>query len=176
MDQIYNPVVCPFTIVIDSREQAPWTFRNLRADAKSSNRPLLIQTVVCGLKTGDYSIVGLEDQIALERKSKSDLYSTLGGGRDRFVAEMERMAELDYAAVIVEASLESVLLRPPPVSRLKPKTVYRSCLSIGIKYGVQFWFAPSIDFAERTAFRILEKCHKYFCTEAIDASSHSQSR
>ncbi len=45
-----------FTIVIDSREQRPYQFPG---------------AVVKTLPTGDYSIVGLTDRVAIERKSKA---------------------------------------------------------------------------------------------------------
>jgi ERCC4-type nuclease len=52
-----------FRIVIDSREQTPFVFND--------NWP--VETGA--LASGDYSIVGLTDFVAIERKSLSDLCS-----------------------------------------------------------------------------------------------------
>jgi len=58
-----------FTIIVDSREQKPYLFGGYTCGVKKS-----------GLKTGDYSIEGYENSICVERKSKEDLYSSLGKG------------------------------------------------------------------------------------------------
>ena len=51
-------------------------------------------TRVNALRTGDYSLEGYQDQIAIERKSIDDLVVCLGKERDRF----------EYFAVVVEGS------------------------------------------------------------------------
>jgi ERCC4-type nuclease len=56
-------------IVIDSREQMPYLFIDYPCSTKRR-----------GLSTGDYSLEGYEEEICIERKSKSDLYSSLGMG------------------------------------------------------------------------------------------------
>ena len=50
------------TIKIDTREQKPYAFENAEIGA---------------LQVGDYSIVGLEDYISIERKELSDLISSI---------------------------------------------------------------------------------------------------
>ena len=85
-----------FNIVVDNREQLPYEFPG---------------AVVQALPTGDYSIVGLTNRVTIERKSKADAYSSLGLGRARFRREFERLAEFDYAAVVVEDSVPGFLRR-----------------------------------------------------------------
>ncbi|HVY62329.1 MAG TPA: hypothetical protein VHF22_11785, partial [Planctomycetota bacterium] len=94
------PAKPPFTVVIDTREQAPLSFGSW-------------PTVVAGMKTGDYSIQGFEDQIAIERKSLSDLFGCIGRDRDRFERELLRLWALDYAAIVIEATLADVLEGAP---------------------------------------------------------------
>jgi len=60
------------------------------------------------LQTGDYSIVGCEDRICVERKSLEDLYQTLGQERERFMRELERMQTMECSAVVIEASWRQV--------------------------------------------------------------------
>lgn len=102
-------VTNPFRIIRDTREQLPYSFHGLKTDADKGNKPLLIQTIDRHLKTGDYSIDGLESQVTVERKSLSDLYGTLTHGRAAFIRELERMQEMEFSAVVVEASWDGVI-------------------------------------------------------------------
>lgn len=152
-----KPLDAPFTILIDQREKAPYFFHGIRAGANRSHRPLVIPTQFHHLPTGDYSILGLEDRITIERKSLADLYSTLGSNRDRFEAEHVRMAQFEFAAVIVESSMAKLLLEPPKESRLNPKSVHGTYLSWSMRYGVQWLFAEDRRLAEKTTWFLLNK-------------------
>ena len=83
------------SIIIDTREQKPYEF---------TGHP----TVVTGLKTGDYSVTGMEHLVVVERKSQADYWGCLGKSRARFVKELERMKEIPWSLVVVEASLQQV--------------------------------------------------------------------
>lgn len=160
---------CPFTILLDSREQSPWRFDGFTTDRSSSGeamRPLWVPVRWQGLPTGDYSIEtpageSLADRIVIERKSLADLYGTLGAGRERFAAEHERMAKIvgkgGYACVVIEASLEQAIGEPPDESKLHPKTVFRTFCSWTAKYKTPWFFCGSRRLAEVFAFRLLEK-------------------
>jgi hypothetical protein len=104
-----SPLMAPFTMVVDSREQHPYTFAAIRADADAGRRPVVVPIVSAGLPAGDYSIEGLENVVAVERKSLQDCFSTLGQGRARFVRELERLAQYEFAAVVVEAEWSEII-------------------------------------------------------------------
>lgn len=87
------------TIIIDTREQRPWAFDDLHIRGIKS-----LPTVRGTLRTGDYSIQGLEDLVCIERKSAEDLYGTLVGGHDRFSRELERMRAFKYKYLVIESS------------------------------------------------------------------------
>ena len=55
-----TPITCPFTILIDSMEQHPFSFTGLFTDADQDNRPLIVNTQwqALGVSNGDYSIYG----------------------------------------------------------------------------------------------------------------------
>lgn len=76
-------------VVCDNREQTPWRF---------SNWPD-IEVRAGTLNCGDYSLCGLENAVAVERKSLDDLVSCLGAERSRFERELARLRGLDFAAV-----------------------------------------------------------------------------
>ena len=97
--------VTPFVIVRDTREQDPWVVRHFT-------------TLDRKLDVGDYSIEGLESDVAIERKSLDDLVGTLfgteasGQGRwTRFRRELVGMRAHRLRAVVVEASLSDVRFR-----------------------------------------------------------------
>lgn len=156
-----QPITNPFTVIIDTREQAPYSFRLFKADAKDKGRPLYIPTSTATLKTGDYSILGHESEITVERKSLTDLYGTIGGGRDRFERELARMSEFRIAHVVVEADWFTALKDPPVRTQLSPKTIFRSINAWEQEFPTVHWqFMGIRALAEHKTFRILERFWK----------------
>lgn len=157
-------VTLPFTVAIDTREQSPFAFAGLRSDADKHYRPLIVPTTRATLRTGDYSILdtgtqlNYSDRITIERKSLADLFSTLGQNRARFERELDRMAELEWSAVVIEADWPTVLGCPPPHSQLRPKTIFRSVIAWQQRYpNVHWWLCAGRAMAEVTTLRILER-------------------
>lgn len=149
------------TILIDSREQQPYAFVGLRADQRQGGGPLVIETRTAYLETGDYSLEGYTDRVAVERKSLNDLFGTIGQARDRFERELARLNEMDVALVVFEADWLTVFQEPPKFSKLEPKIVFRSVLAWVQRYPRVHWFpAPDRAFAEATTFRFLERFHR----------------
>lgn len=146
---------CPFKILIDSREQKPWKFRGLKTN-KPKELEILVDTEVRGIDPGDYTIEGHEKKVAIERKSKPDLFHCLGKDRVRFEKQIERMNEIRHAYLFVEASWES-LMTGCTESRLNPRVVFRTQASWSQKYPRVHWvFCPTVRIAEAHAFRIFD--------------------
>ncbi len=116
------------TIVIDSREQEPYSFD-----------PWLIGAVRRALKAGDYSIAGLEDQVAVERKTLDDFVSTVIHRRRRFREELRKLSHYRAACVVVEAGFLDVLGKRYR-GQARPAAVVGSTLSILLDYGVPVVF------------------------------------
>ena len=135
----------PLAIVIDSREQQPYEYPG---------------AIVKGLPTGDYSIQGYEKRVAIERKSLADAYASLGGGRARFERELERLSKLDYAAIVIESTLEDFLIAPA-FSRMNPKAAVNSIIAWSVKYKVCVFFAGRRVLAKALVYRLLEKFLRY---------------
>ena len=131
-------------VVIDTREQLPYEFED---------------SITRTLQTGDYSIFGYEDQVTVERKTKADAYGTIGKGRTRFIKELERLSEIDYSAIVVEASLSN-FVEPPRFSQLNPKSAINSLLAWSIRYGVHIYFADNRVMGNLLTVRILERYWK----------------
>ena len=149
-------IIVPYRVIIDSREQHPYAFKGFTGDKSQKNLPIVVPTVVAGLKTGDYSIEGFEDRVGIERKSLSDLYSTLGQGRERFRAEFERLHDLECPALVIEAGWPDIIRSPPEQSKLNPKVVYRTLISWSQRWRIPVYTCDTRDLAERTVFRILD--------------------
>jgi len=77
------------TVLVDTREQKPFDLSPLK-------------TRKATLATGDYSILGLENEVAIERKSLQDLIGCVGAGRDRFDREVQRLKAYPVRAIICE--------------------------------------------------------------------------
>lgn len=119
----------------------------------------MVPTVSKYLQTGDYSILGWEDRIAIERKSLVDLYGTLTAGRDRFINELHRLQALEWACVIVEADWSAV---PGPMrSKVNPESIKESIVAFRQRFWKVHWIpCQSRRLAEEEAFRSLNRFHK----------------
>lgn len=135
-----------FIIVVDSREKKPYRFP-------------LSQTR--SLKTGDYSIAGCEHLVTIERKKREELFTITGRERARFKRELKRMAEFDYAAIVIEADLP-LILQGAAFSKVSPRAVVKSLVSWSIEYGVHIFFAGDRNHANALTRSLLEKYWKYY--------------
>lgn len=136
----------PICIIIDSREQRPYCFPDL-------------PVTVAGLKVGDYSLVGFEDRISIERKSLNDLLFSLTKGRERFQRELERGRALDYFALIVEATMSDITggcYR----SKMSPEAAFQSLMTFSIRYRMPVFFAGNRWRGQRITESLLVKYHR----------------
>lgn len=129
-------------IAIDTREQQPYEFK------ESS----MVETV----PTGDYSLVGLENHISIERKELNDLIGCLTTGRDRFEKELHKGKALDYFALVVEASL-SDLANGRYRSDMNPKSAIQSLLAFSVRYRLPIFFAENREYGQRVTESLLLK-------------------
>ncbi len=79
------------TVICDSREQLPWDLSPMKCERGT-------------LPTGDYSVLGLEHLIAVERKSLDDMLGCVGVERERFEREMHRLLAYEARALVIEAT------------------------------------------------------------------------
>lgn len=159
-------ITSPFTVIVDTREQHPFHFANIPVDRSQLKKKLadgidpgvvIVKTLRACLPTGDYAADGLQDRMAIERKSKSDLFHCMGADRERFEEQVRRLSELQRGILLVESDWPSIL-QGCENTRLNPKVIHRTVMSWQVKYpSVHWWFCPTRGFAEVTAYRILEK-------------------
>lgn len=93
--QIPKPIV-----LVDTREKNPFDFsgfKNWIADTKSQV-----------LKAGDYSVEGMENLLVLERKTLTDLITTVIQERKRFFKQCAKMTKYRWCALLIESSYEDI--------------------------------------------------------------------
>ena len=137
-------------IIIDTREQRPYKFKNAR---------------VSTLQVGDYSIAGHETEVAIERKSHIDALGSLGKNRARFEREVKKLGQMKYGAIVIETSLKRFLIQPS-YTKMNPKTALLSLLSWSIRHGVHVHFVDDRQHVRALVHHLLKKFHKYYCEES----------
>ena len=126
--------------VVDTREQLPLDLAPL-------------QTTLGTLATGDYSVVGLEHVVSVERKSLPDFLGCVGTERERFDREVMRLLAFDVKALVIEATwqdLEAGEWR----SKITPQAAIGSALG-WIAMGLPILMAGDHERAGRYVSRLL---------------------
>jgi ERCC4-type nuclease len=129
-------------IVVDTREIEPYSFD-----------PERVAVIRRALPAGDYSLDGLEDRVAVERKTLDDLVTTVIRSRDRFRRELKLLREYKAACIVVEADLAEVLAGRYH-SGAHPSAVLGAVVSIVIDYGVPVFFC-----SDRQVARLFTECY-----------------
>ncbi len=130
-------------IVIDTREQAPYAFAGMAAAVTRGT-----------LASGDYSLAGAVDRVAVERKSLDDFIRSITAERARFMAELARLRGYDAAALVVEApynALEAGWYR----SRMSAGAAVQTATAIQAQYRMPIFYAMDRAQGERFVFDFL---------------------
>lgn len=121
-----------YVVAIDTREQSPYLFEGVQCQSAT-------------LIAGDYSIIGMEEVVCVERKSFADFYGCLTDGRERFENSLHRLAAVRYPLVVVEADMRSLLARytyaaggRTHYSQVDPLAAQNSLLSWQARYRIPF--------------------------------------
>jgi len=148
-----------YTVIRDTREQDGhgWVFN---PSIPEKRPPVCDGMVVDTLQTGDYSLVGYTDILAVERKfAFSELWGNYSSKkRPAFEAEMERMSEIKHAYIIIESLFTPDIfeLSPPQFRTGVPgKALVKWIMSLSVKFGVKI--IPAGDCGRRIARTIFEE-------------------
>lgn len=138
------------TLIADSREQQPYLYDNY----------LMIRRA---LPVGDYSIEYHETLVAIERKSLEDYLRSITTQRKRFMAEIKKLSDYYFKAIIVEGSWNDIVLGDYPRSQnISIDAVIGTTLSIQIDYGVPVIWLDNRQAAQRWVLKFLERAWKHF--------------
>jgi ERCC4-type nuclease len=151
-------VACPFKIIVDTREQRPYTFDRLYDGPAGRSPRIIVETERFGLPMGDYMALGAP-RFVVERKSKEDLYGSISQRRENFEARLQRFAsDLDVACVVVEAEWFELLNHPPAFSQFSPKALARTIQAWIVRYPMTQWvFVKDREWGEAFTFRLIER-------------------
>ena len=130
-------------IVVDSREKDEYTFGD-------------IVTIKQKLDAGDYSVAGLEDRIAIERKNIDDFVGTVIYHQHRFHEELVLLSHMDFSAIIVEASLKDILDHRYK-SGVLPISVIGATVAIMVEYRIPIIFCGNRQLACHMTQSILQR-------------------
>lgn len=137
------------TIIVDSREQNPLVFSRL-------------QSVRGTLQTGDYSVVGLEELFAIERKSIPDLGCCMGENRERFERELHRLRGFRFKRLLIVGT-EDDLLAGRYRSAIKPQAVMATLGAFEVRYDLPVVF----ELTPESAGKRVERWIWWFAREQI---------
>lgn len=146
--------------VVDTREQLGYSF-----DEKD-RRPSA--TVITKLDQGDYSVLGFEDKIAIERKMLGDYIgsitdhfktTTSDGVPGRFWREIERLEPYRFSCIIVEGDMRDVLSHAYRAD-VHPSAILGMTVKITL-FGVPVLFASDRIGGRKLTQRLLRKFWEY---------------
>ena len=174
-------VRCPFVILIDKQEKAPFSFEGLRARSFIDKDQRIyvprIERAFLGIGMGDYTIKEYRGRLGIERKSMADWQGTLLGWaheteagpwtistdrRARFKRELRTLAAMEAKAIIVEASFGLCLDEAPTwgvrTARENAKYLHATYIAWQQEFpGVPWIFCDDKEMAAVTAFRMMEQ-------------------
>lgn len=159
------------TIIVDTREQKPFF------QGRSAPKGIPVIRDSLSGHGGDYSIVGFEHQIIIERKSADDYLGSIF--TDTFANTFPLLRAHEVRYIMVERTLESILHMCDPVAFRKkkkdspispvrhndkfgahPNSVIGKTQSIMSKHGIPIYFASSRKEAQAMTLGILQKFYK----------------
>lgn len=144
-----------FTIIVDTREQKPWNFDH---HAKANHK----------LDTGDYSIEGLENTLAIERKRNVSEFAN-NITESRFPDVVERLSKIKYSFILFEFDMEHVMNFPIGSNipkrlwnkiRISPAFLLKHIIDLQLHHNIKIIFCGNSDNAEKVALSIMRKVYK----------------
>lgn len=152
--QIPKPVV-----LIDTREQKPLNFIRFPNWIANQRRQKLT--------VGDYSVEGMEDLLIIERKSLSDLITTLMQNRPRFFRLCEKMSKYKWRALFVEATYEDIKSYYGEYTQAHPNAVSGTLDALEAKFGIPVVYTSRYqELAEEKCASWLSKHFTYWHLES----------
>jgi len=144
-----------YTIIVDSREQQPWNFKEH-------------SVAVQKLDTGDYSIKGMENILCIERK-KSVSEIAINITEKRFTNVIERMSKYPYAFMLLEFNLADVWSYPVGSDipkrlwdkiRISPNFIMKHLLEFEIIHNISVIFCGNHSDAAQISLSIMNKVYE----------------
>ena len=126
-------------VLVDTREQKPLPLFANHPNWIGGERRV-------ALKTGDYTVEGMESLLSLERKNLADLVACAVAYRKRFLVACSRLAELRWKAIIIQATFEDIKRGFESFdipSDVHPNAVCGTLDAIEAKFGIPIIYSSS---------------------------------
>ena len=122
------------TIVVDTREETPLRFKRL-------------PSIRDGMRTGDYSVVGMKELFSVERKTIEDLVSCCINtkpkcNRDRFERELHRLRGYWFRRLLVVGRRADIIMHNYR-SEISPASILGTLATFEVRYQVPVVFAAT---------------------------------
>ena len=147
------------TVIVDTREQNPFSFARFRGWFAGVKHK--------ALKVGDYSVVGLEDVVTVERKDLPDLIHSFTSDRAVFVKRLRAMSLYPHRLLVVTAALSEVKSPYGGVS-IDPNRITQSLIATLAGAGVPFLCIETHELGAEIVASYLYQVHLYHWLEAND--------
>ncbi len=145
--------------IVDTREQNPFSFTRFRGwFAGVEKKPL---------KVGDYSVAGLEEVCAVERKDLSDLVHSLTVERPVFIARLRQMSGYPQRLLVITAALSQVK-SPYSYSNVSPNKITQSLIAALAGLQVPFLCVETHELGEEIVASYLYQAFLYHWLETND--------
>ncbi len=148
--------------LVDTREQDPFPLQINHPNWIGGERRV-------ALKTGDYTVEGMESLLCLERKSLADLVACTVTDRRRFLTVCARLARFPWKAILIEAALEDIKEGFESFdipSEVHPNAVCGTLDAIEAKFGIPVIYTSTVkDLATERAASWLSKYFTYWWLE-----------
>jgi ERCC4-type nuclease len=146
-------------VLVDTREQNPFNFSRFRGwFAGIEKRALAL---------GDYSIAGLEDICAVERKDLSDLVHSCTVERAAFVRRLRLMAQYEHRLLVITSPLSQVKSRYSHTN-FDPNRVMQFLVATLAGLQVPFVCSETHELGEELVGSYLYQVHLYRWLESND--------
>jgi len=149
-------------VLVDTREQKPLPLYVNHPNWIGGERRV-------ALKTGDYTVQGMESLLCLERKSLADLVACTVISRQRFLTACGRLARFQWKAILVEATFEDIkggFEQFEIPSEVHPNAVWGTLDAIEAKFGIPVIYTSTVqDLATERAASWLSKHFTYWWLE-----------
>lgn len=149
-------------VLVDTREQEPFALFANHPNWIAGERRVT-------LKTGDYTVEGMEHVLALERKSLTDVVACTVAHRRRFLVSCERLAKFCWKAILIEATYEDIKSgfdQFDMFSEVHPNAVCGTLDAIEAKFNIPIIYSSThLDLATERAASWLSKHFTYWWLE-----------
>jgi ERCC4-type nuclease len=141
-------------VIIDTKEKSGyWDYEN---------------SIFKNLKTGDYTLEGLEEHLCIERKKTTGEIAN-NASEKRFIKQLTRMKNYPHRYILFEFSLDDVLRFPEgstipkkiwPKLRINGQFLYRFIIEMSVFYGIQTFFCGDKENAMLVAEKIMNRVER----------------